>query len=112
MESESSTRSVTVDTVTSDESEQGSESETLRRFAILLRISFVGYLAAAFFLSRAYTITLFMLLGMAAALRLIAMSKGHFVHRQPSRRLYRLTAQISVASLALIYVMVRIHWLR
>jgi hypothetical protein len=113
-ESESSASTVTVETVTHDESVGGSESETetLRRLAILLRISFVGYLAAAFFLSRAYTITLFVLLGMAATLKLIAISSGNFVRRQPSRRLYSLTAQISVASLALIYIIVRIHWLR
>jgi O-antigen ligase len=86
--------------------------ETIRRWATLVRISFVGYLAAAFFLSRAYTVTLFVLLGMAAALRLIAISNEGFVQACPSRRLYRITAQIAIASLALVYVIVRIRWLR
>ena len=86
--------------------------ETLRKWATLLRISFVGYLTAAFFLSRAYTITLFLLLGMATVLRLVAISEGCFVPTFPSRRLYRLTAQLSLASLAFVYVIVRIRWLR
>jgi len=91
---------------------EGEKSDRLPRLATVLRISFVGYLIASFFLSRAYTITLFLLVGMAAALRLLAASEGHFVPRRSSRRLYRLTALITMASLVLVYVIVRIRWLR
>jgi O-Antigen ligase len=108
--------SVTTLAMASEESEglprEPERRETLRQWATLLRISFIGYLTAAFFLSRAYTITLFLLVGMATVLRLIAISEGSFVPAFPSRRLYRLTAQISVASLAFVYVIVRIRWLR
>jgi O-antigen ligase len=96
----------------SDQIEGGSKGDKLARWGTVLRISLLGYLTASFFLSRAYTVTLFVLSGMAAALRLIAISEGCFVQRQPSPRLYRLTAQISVASLMLVYAIVRIRWLR
>jgi len=84
----------------------------LQRFAYLVRIAFVGYLATGFFLSRTYTLSLFVLLGMAAAVRRTAADAGLLPPTTVTLRLMRRTAFLAVASLGVIYAIVRLHWMR
>lgn len=61
------------------------ESDDLQRWAKLLRISLAGFIAAAWFLSRSYVLTLYLLLGMAAALiELASRDNGSVALPQPA----------------------------
>jgi O-Antigen ligase len=76
---------VTVDDMRSigrwaDEDEEASQSEELRevsRWGRALAVSVVGFLAGALFLSRAYDVMLYLILGLAVAVRDVAHSLGH-----------------------------------
>jgi putative inorganic carbon (HCO3(-)) transporter len=88
------------------------DRETLRRWAKLLGIAFVGYLAAAFFLSRAYTLTLFLLVGVSAVLRGLMHDSEYHTRFKSRKQLLRLTGLLSVGMLLTMYIIVRIHWLK
>jgi O-antigen ligase len=82
------------------------------RFAALLLASLVGFLTAAFFLSRAYTMTLFMQLGAAAALTDVARKQSLAKwHAPEALSRLKLSAGISILSVIVIYVMVRFSFL-
>jgi hypothetical protein len=77
------------------------------RWARTLRISLAGFLAAAWFLSRAYALTLYLVLGMAVVLLWQTSEEEEPVSRQPLWRLFALTAKLEFAVIAVVYV-----WLR
>jgi hypothetical protein len=83
----------------------------LKRWATAIQLGFVGYLSAGTFISRSYVMTLFLLLGCAAALRMIAIGSGTFSVARPPAKLFRITGLLVVASLFWIYVAVRIRWM-
>jgi hypothetical protein len=85
---------------------------TVQRWAKFLRLSFVGFLTAGFFISRPYALTFFLLLGMAAALRCISVEQAGIEMKTSYPRLLRITAGFVLGSLFLIYVFIRIRWLR
>jgi O-antigen ligase len=89
---------------TDEDEENGME---VGRWARTLRISLAGFLAAAWFLSRAYALTLYLVLGMAGALLSLTSEEEKSITRQPLSRLFGLTAMAEVAAIAFLYV-----WLR
>jgi putative inorganic carbon (hco3(-)) transporter len=82
------------------------ESE-IRRWAVGVRLSLAAFLVAAFFLSRAYALILFLSLGMAVVLSGIA-SKDEVVIEEPIWKRLGLSAGIGVATIALVYCMIRV----
>lgn len=89
-----------------DEHSSGQQQE-LHRWAKLIRTSLVGFLAAGWFLSRTYVMTLYMLLGMAAALIALASKDNESLELPASSRLFVWTAGADLASIAFLYA-----WLR
>jgi putative inorganic carbon (hco3(-)) transporter len=85
-----------------------SRNEDYDRWARALRLSLVGFLAAAWFLSRAYIITLYVLLGMAVTLVWMARNEGQEVDRKTVFRLSAVTVGLGIAIIGAIYVFVRV----
>jgi len=86
------------------------QQNELPRWASALRLSLLSFLVSALFLSRTYSVTLFLLLGLPAALAGVARMKGH---RPPSWGVFPFVAEVStltVATVALSYVIVRLMW--
>jgi len=79
------------------------------KWAKALRISLAGFLAAAWFLSRAYVLTIYLVLGMAVALLSFTSVEEELVARQPVRQLVSLTAKFGFAAIAVVYVWVRVR---
>jgi len=79
-----------------------------RRWAQALRLSLAGFLAAGFFLSRAYALTLYLTLGMAVAVVCLASEKEKALDEKPVWRQLCLSAAVGVATIALVYVALRI----
>jgi O-antigen ligase len=84
------------------------EKTDVGRWARALRLSLIGFLTAAWFLSRAYTLGLYLVLGMAAALLCLAEEREPIV-QQPTWRLLSLTARFGFAAIALVYVSLRLR---
>lgn len=86
------------------------ETDGLRRMAHALTIASYTFLATAWFLSRTYTLTLYILLGMGVATYLVALNRGRITVPGPQVRWARMTFGAIVSSIFLIYVMVRFRW--
>jgi hypothetical protein len=76
----------------------------IQRFASILQASVVGFMAAAFFLSRTYVPLLYLLIGLSASLVLIAKKNGVPVVLPTYPRMGALIAASELASIVLIYV--------
>ena len=81
----------------------------LHRQATVLTASFAGMLAAAFFLSRSYTPILYLMIGFAFALHQIARQEGHSLALPSLYRVSRRIIGLELASIAAIYVLVRVN---
>ncbi len=95
-----------------EESNEGQNQENvdLEKWARALRISLAGFLAAAFFLSRAYVMPLYLILGMAVVLvNLATESEEPVAWRQPMSKLVGLSAGLGFAAIALVYLSLRIR---
>jgi hypothetical protein len=77
------------------------------RWATALQISLGGFLAAAFFLSRAYVLYLYLILGMAVALLALAAKEEEPIGRKSLWRLIRVSAELEFAAIALVYIALR-----
>lgn len=108
---ESSTAGIGKTEASSNTADTEENELKIRRWATLVRLGFVGYLVAAVFLSRSYAMTLFLLLGMASALRMIAVKSPVFSFNKPALRLFQTSAILVLVSLFWIYFAVRIRWL-
>jgi putative inorganic carbon (HCO3(-)) transporter len=85
----------------------GSQSRDFSRWAEAIQLSIAAFLAAAFFLSRAYALTLYLILGMAVAVIWIASDKtGQIGESRLVRRLC-LSAGVGFATIAFVYVTLR-----
>ena len=87
------------------------EDDNLIYAAKILRVSFVGLLSAAFFISRTYSVTLYILLGMAVALRMVYLE----THPDSTVGVLSLLKQTWIAifaSILLLYLFVRLHGVR
>ncbi len=74
----------------------------------LLVLSFTGFLVAGWFLSRAFVLTFFLLGGMAEVVFEMALRQGMVAPRMRLERVLPYTGILSVALIALMYVMLRI----
>jgi O-antigen ligase len=79
----------------------------VRRMAGLMVLSFAGFLAAGWFLSRAYTMCLFVNAGIAAVVYKMALDRGIAPPPLPAGRAMKLSAYTLVALLALVYIILR-----
>lgn len=87
------------------------ESEQLRRWANVVRLGLYGFLASAIFLSRTYVLALYILLGLAVALRHIAVCSGKQLPPLPMGRWVPATLGFMAVSIIGTYLMVRLHWM-
>jgi O-antigen ligase/polysaccharide polymerase Wzy-like membrane protein len=88
--------------------EQSGENEDRLRYAKVLRVSLFAFLTTAWFLSRTYTVTLYLVLGMIVAF--IRMPKEEAEQSASvARSQWRLTAALELGSLILVYVFVRLR---
>ena len=81
----------------------------LRRWASALQLSMVGFMSAAMFLSRTFIPMLYLLIGLSVALTLIARQAMRPVWMPTFPRLGSLVLAAEVASIAIIYVVVKLH---
>ncbi len=85
---------------------EGDLADDLRRWALMLQLSFYGFLVGAFFLSRVYVPTLYIVIAMAVALMRIADDSGvSLVPARPAVMLAR-TGVLMAASVVLVYVVI------
>ncbi len=89
------------------------QSTATEQCARVIRLSIIGFMAAAWFLSRAYVITLFMYLGLAAALGTLSAvyTPSQAFTRSPAgsrTRLLFATVVLQVLSIFVIYMQVKI----
>lgn len=78
------------------------------KFAQLLVLSYVGFLATGWFLSRAYVLTLFLLGGFTEAIYEMARSRGMVPERMRFGRLFRYSAIMAVGLVVMMYVLLRV----
>ncbi|HUI78271.1 MAG TPA: O-antigen ligase family protein [Bryobacteraceae bacterium] len=81
----------------------------IRRYASILQTAMMGFMVAAFFLSRTYVPFLYLLIGLSAALVLIAKKNDVPVVWPSYARMGSLIAAAELASLIMIYVIGRLH---
>jgi len=83
----------------------------IRRMASIMVISFAGFLTAGWFLSRAYTMCLYVNAGMAAAIYKMARDRGIAPPPMPTGEAMKLTAKIMLALVVIVYLAVRVDHL-
>jgi hypothetical protein len=83
--------------------------EELRRIARLMTISLAGFLAAGWFLSRAFDMWLFMYCGIVCALLRAATDSGLPVPRDRAAFLFKWSLYIGIILLLAVYIILRIH---
>lgn len=86
---------------------EAGEEDDASRWALTLMYALLAFLATSFFLSRTYVITLYLLLGMSAALFIYARSSPSPVSGPRLRDWLTWTSVVEVLSIALIYFVVR-----
>lgn len=92
-----------------EENSADPESADFDRWARALRISIAGFLAAAFFLSRAYVLPLYLILGMAVALLCLTAEGDEPIARRSLWQLSSLSAGLGIAAIALVYISLRVR---
>jgi hypothetical protein len=75
--------------------------------ARVVQSALIAYLTCSWFLSRAYVMLLYVLLGMSASIVLIAMKHDPECPYVPTKKLFRFTLAAAVGSIALVYILVR-----
>jgi len=88
--------------------ETDEDSKFIVTWATSLRFSLYGFLAGAFFLSRTYTPTLYILIALAMALDQIARVSGNMAEVPRVSQLYGRTAGLAFGTVAGIYVLLRV----
>jgi len=84
------------------------EEAELKKWAQGVRLSLAGFLVAAFFLSRAYAITLYLALGMAVVVLLLASKEEEPLSEPPLWRQLGLSAGFGLAAIVLVYATLRV----
>jgi putative inorganic carbon (HCO3(-)) transporter len=84
-----------------------SQNRELRRWAEGVQLSIAGFLAAAFFLSRAYALTLYLILGVAVAVAWIASDEAPPIRQSHLLRRLVLSAGVGFATITLVYITLR-----
>ena len=90
----------------------GSEpfDDMARQWAEGLQLSLIGFMTAAFFLSRTFVPTLYLIIGLSAALAAIARSKGRSVPLPHLPALATLIVFCELASIGFVYAIVKLHF--
>jgi hypothetical protein len=83
--------------------------ETARRWAEGLELSLVGLLTAAFFLSRTFVPTLYLVVGLAAALATIVRAAGRPLPLPELPALGMIALASEACGIALVYAIVKLH---
>ncbi|MBS1815530.1 MAG: O-antigen ligase family protein [Acidobacteria bacterium] len=83
------------------------DHDELRRIASILMISLTGFLAAGWFLSRAYSMWLFLYVGMVCATARMANENGLKIRRDAPGYLMRWSIFIAAGLLLFVYVLLR-----
>lgn len=91
-----------------EDADAQSEEDRLIYAAKVLRVTFVGLLTSAFFISRTYSVTLYVMLGMGVALRMVYQEK-HPEMTVNVRALLKQTGLMMLTSFILLYLFVRLH---
>lgn len=91
------------------EDDDDSGRAEISKWAKAMRLSIAGFLAGAWFLSRAHVPTLYLALGMAVAVLLIAKRGEDSIPRKPIWHLFGQTATWGFAALLLVYLSLRIR---
>jgi O-antigen ligase len=84
------------------------EEDSLIRAAKLLRVSFVGLLATSFFLSRSYSVLLYVMFGMSFVLKILC-SERHPDLAMKVTSLVKWTGFVMCGSVVFLYLFVRLH---
>jgi O-antigen ligase len=92
------------------EGNPGEPAEEVRRCLRLSLISLVGFLTAAWFLSRAYTMPLYLILGIVNALTLLALRRDDSLRAPAASLIVKYTTAVGMLIIAVIYVILRLHW--
>lgn len=95
-----------MDTGVMREEEDKKKAERVRCWANTLRFSLIAFVVTGWFLSRTYTITLYVLLGMIAVLGRLA--KDTPLDAQPRANWVKITLVTEAASIVALYAIVRI----
>jgi hypothetical protein len=86
-------------------------SDEWYRYAIVLRQSLFAFLATSWFLSRTYTLTLYMVLGMVVTFLHLLNREEVVVSEPPERSRWKLTVGLELASVVIVYAFVRLRTL-
>jgi hypothetical protein len=86
--------------------------EQVRRWARTVRLAFYTFLATAWFLSRTYIPTLYLLIAMGVGLREIAHQNGWIKLPGLDRKWLVSTVALQLVSIALVYLTVRLRWMQ
>jgi hypothetical protein len=80
-----------------------------RRWAEGLQLSVFGFMAAAFFLSRTFAPTLYLVLGLSVALVTAVRNAGRPIPLPPPAALWTLVLACALGSIAVVYVLQKLH---
>ena len=80
-----------------------------RRWAEGLQLSLTGFLTAAFFLSRTFVPTLYLIIGLSAALTTMARRAGRSIPMPALPELGTLVVACELGGIALVYAIVKLH---
>jgi hypothetical protein len=84
--------------------------DTARRWAEGLQLSVIGFMAAAFFLSRAFVPTLYLILGLSAALVAIARDAGRSISLPAPPALGMFVLACELGSIGVVYTIVKLYF--
>jgi hypothetical protein len=79
----------------------------LQRYAAALQLAFYGFLASAWFLSRTYVVTLYILIALSSALAALARREGSPVPQVPYSKLFGHSTGYAALAIALVYLTIR-----
>ena len=80
----------------------------ITKFARLLVLAFTGFLVTAWFLSRAYILTLFLLAGFTEAIYELARQRGMVSERLPFGRTLKYSGMMAVGLILMMYILLRV----
>lgn len=90
-----------------DERRQFKQDRDLENAAGVVQAALIAFLTCAWFLSRSYVMTLYILLGMSASIVLMGMRRDPERLFVPLKKLVRFTVVAEFASIAFVYLLVR-----
>ena len=96
----------------SESDENQPTDDEIRRICSLMMVSFAGFLTASWFLARSYTMTLFLVAGMAHVAYRLASERKIALPSLPFGRVAKLSASTCVGLIFLVWIVLRVDHLR